>query len=206
MEQATVAVCSTDPLIVFGVEHLLRAEPGYRVLPADGLLEARVAVVVAKDVDDDSHDLMSRVARSSSAVIVLVADRLTGDDLVKIVKCRVVSVLSRSAVDAASLGAAMDQALAGRHTRHDLITRLMTQLERSAAGTLHPKAPGSALLSTRERDVLSLIADGLDTAEIAASLAYSERTIKNIVQRLLSRLELQNRAHAVAFAMRLGAL
>jgi DNA-binding NarL/FixJ family response regulator len=37
-------------------------------------------------------------------------------------------------------------------------------------------------------------------------LAYSERTIKNIVHELLERLELRNRAHAVAYAMRVGAL
>jgi DNA-binding CsgD family transcriptional regulator len=48
------------------------------------------------------------------------------------------------------------------------------------------------------------VADGLDTAEIAGSLAYSERTIKNIIHDVTARLNLRNRSHAVAYAVRQG--
>lgn len=203
MEQATVAVCSSDPFIVLGIEHLLRADPRFTVLPAEGSREARVAVVVANEVDDETHEFLSRVARSASPAVVLIVDRLTEDDLVKIVECRVVSVLSRSAVTADTLRATLDQALE-RCPKHDLVARLMSQLERSAMGAFHPKATTPGLLSARERDLLRLLAEGLDTAEIAVKLAYSERTIKNIVHGLLNRLELRNRTHAVAYAVRVG--
>ena len=43
-----------------------------------------------------------------------------------------------------------------------------------------------------------------DTADIAARLAYSEPTIKNCIQRLFERLEVRNRPHAVAVALRAG--
>ncbi len=52
--------------------------------------------------------------------------------------------------------------------------------------------------------MLKLVADGLDTAEIADSLAYSERTIKNIIHDVTARLNLRNRSHAVAYAVRQG--
>jgi len=206
MEQATVAVCSTDPFVVLGIEHLLRADSTYTIVPAEGSREARVAVVVADEVDDETLMLLSHVARSSAAVVVLIVDRLESDDLARIVECRVVSVLARSSVTTDNLRAALDQALAERYPKDDLLTQLMNQLERSSGGALQPKASGPSLLSPRERDVLKLLADGLDTVEIAVMLAYSERTIKNIVHGLLNRLELRNRAHAVAFAMRVGAL
>lgn len=206
MEQATVAVCSADPFIVLGIEHLLYADSTYTIVPPEGSREARAAVVVAYEVDDETLMLLSRVARSSSAVVVLIVDRLEEDDLARIVECRVVSVLARSAVTADNLRAALDQALAERCPKDDLLTPLMNQLERSSGGTLQPKATSPSLLSPRERDLLKLLADGFDTAEIAVMLAYSERTIKNIVHGLLNRLELRNRAHAVAFAMRVGAL
>jgi DNA-binding NarL/FixJ family response regulator len=167
---------------------------------------ARVAVVVADHVDDETLVLLGRVARSSSAVVVLIVDLLAEDDLAKIVECRVVSVLARSSVTADTLRAALDQALAERCPHHDLLAGLMAQLERCSAGTLQPKATAPALLTPRERDLLALLADGFDTAEIAVMLAYSERTIKNIVHGLLNRLELRNRVHAVAYAMRAGAL
>jgi DNA-binding NarL/FixJ family response regulator len=69
-------------------------------------------------------------------------------------------------------------------------------------------APATSLarLDERERAVLRLIADGFGTAEIAMRLNYSERTVKNILHRLLSRMHLRNRAHAVAYALGNGLL
>jgi DNA-binding NarL/FixJ family response regulator len=55
-------------------------------------------------------------------------------------------------------------------------------------------------------DVLRLLADGLDSAEIAQKLNYSERTIKNIVSGMMSRLGMRNRTQVVAHALRSGAL
>jgi DNA-binding CsgD family transcriptional regulator len=52
--------------------------------------------------------------------------------------------------------------------------------------------------------VLRLVADGLDTSEIAERLSYSERTIKNIIHDVTTRFHLRNRSHAVAFAVRQG--
>ena len=59
-------------------------------------------------------------------------------------------------------------------------------------------------LTSRERDVLQLIADGHSTREVAAHLAYSERTIKNVLQDLTLRLNVRNRTQAVAHAVRQG--
>ncbi len=59
-------------------------------------------------------------------------------------------------------------------------------------------------LSNREREVLSLIADGLSTREVAAELAYSERTIKSVLQDVTVRLQVRNRTQAVAYAVRKG--
>jgi DNA-binding NarL/FixJ family response regulator len=59
-------------------------------------------------------------------------------------------------------------------------------------------------LTARERDVLALVAEGYSTREVATRLAYSERTIKNIVQDVTERLSLRNRTQAVAYAVRNG--
>lgn len=65
-----------------------------------------------------------------------------------------------------------------------------------------PARPQS--LRARELDVLALVADGLSTREVARTLAYSERTIKNILQDLTTRFGLRNRTQAVAWALRNG--
>jgi DNA-binding NarL/FixJ family response regulator len=65
-------------------------------------------------------------------------------------------------------------------------------------------AAGQQQPNRRELDVLTLVAEGLSTREIAKKLCYSERTIKNILQDVTMRLSLRNRTHAVAFAIRAG--
>jgi DNA-binding CsgD family transcriptional regulator len=48
------------------------------------------------------------------------------------------------------------------------------------------------------------VANGHDTAEIAGRLSYSQRTVKNILHDVTTRLQLRNRSHAVAYAVREG--
>jgi DNA-binding NarL/FixJ family response regulator len=61
-------------------------------------------------------------------------------------------------------------------------------------------------LSSRELTVLGFLADGLDTAQIARKLSYSERTIKGIVHTVVENLGVSNRTQAVAHVIRAGLL
>jgi DNA-binding NarL/FixJ family response regulator len=63
----------------------------------------------------------------------------------------------------------------------------------------HPPHPGLASLTRREREVLSLIATGAKNHEIAEILGVSEKTIKNHVTNILSRLNLHDRTQAAVF-------
>lgn len=64
--------------------------------------------------------------------------------------------------------------------------------------------PDSAGLAEREVEVLRRLAAGGDTRSIASDLAFSERTVKNVVHDLLIKMNCRNRAHAVATATRHG--
>jgi DNA-binding NarL/FixJ family response regulator len=59
-------------------------------------------------------------------------------------------------------------------------------------------------LTRREHAVLSLVAEGIPSREIAQRLAYSERTVKNILHDVLTKLDARSRSHAVAMAVREG--
>ena len=86
----------------------------------------------------------------------------------------------------------------------DLLGRLLEQVGNLQRQVLAPRGLTFTGLATRELAVLKLVADGLNTGEIAQSLAYSERTVKNVMHDITTRLHLRNRSHAVAYALRAG--
>lgn len=59
-------------------------------------------------------------------------------------------------------------------------------------------------LTEREREVLSLVAEGYSNKLIAAHLAISERTVKNHLTYIMIKLRASDRTHAVVTAVRLG--
>ena len=61
-----------------------------------------------------------------------------------------------------------------------------------------------AELSDRELEVLKLIANGKDNAQIAAELVISPKTVKNHISNILMKLQIQNRIQAAVYAVRSG--
>jgi DNA-binding NarL/FixJ family response regulator len=59
-------------------------------------------------------------------------------------------------------------------------------------------------LSDRELQVLKLIANGKDNAQIAAELVISPKTVKNHISNILMKLQIQNRIQAAVYAVRSG--
>lgn len=59
-------------------------------------------------------------------------------------------------------------------------------------------------LTSRERNVLQLVAEGLTNKEIAAALVISENTVKIHLKNILEKLHLQNRIQAAVYAVRQG--
>ncbi|QIM16691.1 response regulator transcription factor [Leucobacter insecticola] len=110
-------------------------------------------------------------------------------------------------VDAIHRVAAGDAAMAPSVTK-----RLMEQLKDGAAGLPGvaqqspdaEAAPELQVLTEREFEVLALIAEGKNNGEIGAELFLSESTVKTHVGRVLSKLQLRDRVHAVIFAKQHG--
>ncbi|TIU47804.1 MAG: response regulator transcription factor, partial [Mesorhizobium sp.] len=81
---------------------------------------------------------------------------------------------------------------------------VLAMSERHLEPACRPKtrATEPACLTTRESEVVSLIADGKSNAAIAAELRLSEHTVKRHVANILLKLDLPSRAAAAAFSIR----
>jgi DNA-binding NarL/FixJ family response regulator len=102
-------------------------------------------------------------------------------------------------LDAVRAAAAGDVLLAPSITR-----RLIEQFARAARPEADGLPDALAELTSREVDVLRLVARGLSNAEIAAELVLGENTIKTHVAHLLSKLGLRDRVQAVVLAYETG--
>lgn len=80
------------------------------------------------------------------------------------------------------------------------VTRRM--IEHFAKSTKRPRPVEARMnaLTDREREVLILVARGLSNAEIAGALFIAEQTVKSHVSRILTKLDLRDRAQAVVTA------
>jgi DNA-binding NarL/FixJ family response regulator len=58
--------------------------------------------------------------------------------------------------------------------------------------------------TSRERELAALVAQGLDNAQIAASLGLADKTVRNALSLLYAKLGVDNRARAVARSRDLG--
>jgi DNA-binding NarL/FixJ family response regulator len=200
-----VTVLAADPVIGAGIASQLRFRAELEVLPP-GQPAADVVVVVADEVDDEQVRQL-RGATRAGARTVLVASTLTGTSVLAAVDAGATAVLRRVEATADALAAAVTGAARGDGVMPpDLLGKLMATVGTAGlagqSGTAAPRTFGG--LTQRELHVLRLLADGFTTSDIARELCYSERTVKNAIQAFTSRLQLRNRSHAVAYAVRQG--
>ena len=87
-------------------------------------------------------------------------------------------------------------------SRPDLLEHLLANHQSNAEAAA--SRPVAAKLTDREQQVLSLIAAGHPTREVAQELCYSERTVKNVLHDVVTKLNARSRSQAVAFAVREG--
>lgn len=205
MARTTVRVFARDPISEAGVSSALRPRPEVRVIGRDDDEPPDVVLVIVDEVDDEAINTLRFVRRNGEARVILIASHLDDQDLVRAVEAGVVGLVRRSDATTDRLLAVIASAAAGEGTvPPDLLGRLLDQVGRLQRTVLDPRGITFTGLASREVEVLRLVAEGWDTAQIAAKLSYSERTVKNVLHDVTTRLQLRNRSHAVAYAMREG--
>jgi DNA-binding NarL/FixJ family response regulator len=204
-DRTSVFVYAADPILEAGVASQLAACASLRVVGRADPDAAEVAVVVVDEVDGEASRIVRALQRPDGPRVVVVATRLDDAGLLAAVEAGACALLRRGEATARALEGAVCAAAAGDGSvPGDLLARLLDQVGRLKRQVLDPRGIALSGLSEREAAVLRLVSEGLETSEIARRLSYSERTIKNVIHDVTSRLGLKNRSHAVAFAVREG--
>jgi DNA-binding NarL/FixJ family response regulator len=99
--------------------------------------------------------------------------------------------------DADQVARAVRAAVAGQMHLDPIVARLLADSLRA------PRRPGENL-TPREREVLTLVAEGASNRQIAHTLAVSERTARTHVSAILAKLGLVSRTQAALWAVREG--
>lgn len=204
-DRVSVAVTAFDPISQAGIASQLRFR--HEVHLVANVVEdlPAVTIVVADRVDEQAVQAIRAAQRHGGSRVVVVASQAEGADVLAAAEAGCCRLLRRTEATPERLVAAVAAAAAGDGTLPpDLLGQPLEQvgrLQRDAIGSRGLRMSG---LSKREVHVLRLVADGEPTSAIARELCYSERTVKNIIHDVTTRLQLRNRAQAVAFAVREG--
>ncbi len=81
---------------------------------------------------------------------------------------------------------------------------LSPQLAASMLTVVEAEDPGEELLSSRQTEILQMIADGQSTKQVARELGITQKTVHNHLNAIYRRLDTQSLTHAVLSAVRLG--
>ena len=204
-ERIRIFLYSGDPILQSGLAVQLRQRPEVVLVDADDVDSAQVALVITDSVDEETLRVLHALQRGGVPRLVLLASTVDAGDLARVVEAGVCGVLRRREMTVDKLLSVILAAAAGDGSvPPDLLGRLLDQVGRLQRQVLDPRGFILAGLAEREIEVLRLAADGMETREIASRLCYSERTVKNVLHEVITRLQLRNRTHAVAYAVREG--
>src|SRR6184192_2512329 len=201
-----VFVLDDHEVVRLGLKELLDAEPDMEVVGEAATAESAVgrvpvlcvdvAVLDVRLPDGDGVEVCREIRSASPGTACLMLTGY-GDD---------------RALMAGAAGYAMKHALAaevveavrsvaeGRSALGPEAAQRVMALLREKAETADPLAA----LSSQEKRVLDLIGEGLTNREIAERMFLSEKTVKNYVSSLLTKLGMNRRSQAAALAARIG--
>jgi len=207
VEQIRVLVADEQEVERIGLVRILTDEPDIRIVGearngVDTLsktLELKPDVVVMDIYPPDCNGLEVTIAIKQSQpqvkmLIWTISER--EDDLLQALKLGAQGYLLKSAT-------AVEMVEAVRRTAADETT-LSSRMASKLVAEFRYQKNNQPKLSSREMDVLLLVAEGMTDNDIGEKLFITETTVRTHLRRLLDKLHLKNRVQAAAYAGRLN--
>jgi DNA-binding NarL/FixJ family response regulator len=210
-----VLICDELPVIGDGLRTLLDAVPDIDVIgTTDNGMEAIVVVRTARPdvvVTDLSLrtisglEMIRRLAKEDTPPNIVVFTESNADKTVSDVLHAGVSCLLGKDARPQELVTAIQAAAAGQTVlAPDIAQRLVTWFRAQPEPQEAAVCPGADELTTREREVIRMVARGMSTEEVARELIIGEATVRTHVYRVRTKLGVRDRAELVSLAYRTG--
>jgi DNA-binding NarL/FixJ family response regulator len=161
-------------------------------------------VLVDPEVPGGS-EFIRQVREKTGAAVVVCSSRSDEQDVLAAVQAGAVGYLCKETLTPETLEAGVRGAANGAGVMTpEILGNLLRGISRVSREVLEPRGLSLSWLTAREQEVLRLVAAGHPTREVAQKLCYSERTIKNVIHDVVTKLNARTRSQAVAQAVREG--
>jgi len=209
-----VVIADDQSMVRAGFRSLLQAEPDIDVVAeaADGeqaisavrRFKPDVALLDIRMPNVDGLEATRRIVEDGSATRILILTTFDVDEYVY-------SGLRAGASGFLLKDASPEQLIAAIHVITEgeavlapSVTRRVVEAFARLPAPQDDLQAALGTLTTREREVLKLLATGRSNSELAETLVVSEATAKTHVRNVLAKLDLRDRVHAVVFAYECG--
>ena len=201
----TVLLVDDHDLIRQGLRRAFESDPGFTVVgdagsAAEALAKARdlqpgVVVLDVRLPDGSGFDVARQLRAERKDVGIVVLTMYAGDD-------QLFTALEAGASAFINKDAPADEVLAA--ARHAAASPNAFTASDLAGAMLRRAQPSGPSLTPREREALTLLAEGIPIATLAKRMYVSESTAKTHISKLYDKLGAANRAQALMTAVRLG--
>jgi DNA-binding NarL/FixJ family response regulator len=212
-EPAPVCIVLIDDnrLLREGLAALIHSQPGFKVLTAsadvdEALQKAREAKpdVVLLDFGLEDHDslaLTSTVHAEVPTARVIVMGLLPAqEDVADYVRAGASGFIMKDASFDQFVETIRAVAAGAEVLPQALTNTLFSQIARNAVGGRNARVLEAVRLTSRERQVIDLLGEGLSNKEIATRLHIAVHTVKSHVHNILEKLALRSRLEVAAFS------
>ena len=200
-----IAVAATSAVRRAGLESIIRSHAEFHLAGSFGAVASLVSFARSTELDvividtDSIRDLL--LGPTSDAAIVLLTEVTEARSISRLLRSGVRAILSRESDP--------DDVLSAIYASYDGLVLLSTPTAESLAAVygdqpLEVEAELSEEITSRETDVLRMLAQGLVNKDIAARLGISEHTVKFHISSILDKLGASTRTEAVTLGIRRG--
>ncbi len=210
---SSVIIAESQPITRYGLSRLLGSQEGCRVIAETGraveipelCMQAKVATLLLglPFPEMSAVKIIGEVKKKAPETRILVLGLFVDQEVIKLLMQIGIHGLLGKEMALAELLVATRTVAEGRHYFSDPVIAALTQAGTMPGNRVGPRR-NHASLTEREREIFILIAQMLDTREIATRLRISARTVENHRRRIMRKLGVNRSAELVRYAAALG--